>query len=119
MAEAPRSPPIHDAAPQNRCYLWSLGDEAATNAAFAKAAHVTKLDLTNNRLIPNALEPRAPVASDEQATQEITLYTTSQNPHLERLVLAAFVNLAPEHKLRRVAPHRAGGLRSPNFILLA
>jgi aerobic carbon-monoxide dehydrogenase large subunit len=116
MADATRSPPIHDAAPQNRCYLWSLGDEAATNAAFAKAAHVTKLDLTNNRLIPNAIEPRAAVASYEQATQEITLYTTSQNPHLERLVLAAFVNLAPEHKLRVVAPDVGGGFGSKIFI---
>jgi len=116
LADATASPQIHDAVPENRCYLWSLGDEAATNAAFARARHVTKVDLSNNRLIPNAIEPRAAVATYDGASQEITLYTTSQNPHLERLVLSAFVNLAPEHRLRVVAPDVGGGFGSKIFV---
>ena len=55
----PGAPQIHDDAPGNKCYTWALGDKAAVDAAFAKAAHVTKLDIVNNRLIPNAIEPRA------------------------------------------------------------
>ena len=58
-AAKPGQPQIHDVAPNNTVFNWHLGDKAATDAAFAKAAHVTKLDLVNNRLIPNAMEPRA------------------------------------------------------------
>ncbi|MDG2276932.1 MAG: molybdopterin-dependent oxidoreductase, partial [Pseudomonadales bacterium] len=83
---------------------------------FAKAAHVTTIDLTNNRLIPNALEPRACLGVFEAATGDYTLYTTSQNPHLERLILSAFVQVAPEHKLRIVAPDVGGGFGSKIFV---
>jgi carbon-monoxide dehydrogenase large subunit len=100
----------------NRCYLWELGDAAATDAAFARASHVTSLKFANNRLIPNAVEPRAAVGVYEPASGEFTLYTTSQNPHLERLILAAFVNLAPEHKLRVIAPDVGGGFGSKIFV---
>ena len=55
------APPIHDVAPDNTVYDWHLGDKAATDAAFAAAKHVTKLDLVNNRLVPNPMEPRAAV----------------------------------------------------------
>jgi carbon-monoxide dehydrogenase large subunit len=82
---------VHDDAPNNTCFDWALGDAAATDAAFAAAAHVTKLDLTNNRLVPNAMEPRAAIAELDRATGETTLWTTSQNPHLIRLLLGAFV----------------------------
>src|SRR5467141_3992589 len=58
-AKAKGAPAIHEAAPDNACYVWALGDKAAVDSAFAKAAHVTKLDFVNNRLIPNAIEPRA------------------------------------------------------------
>jgi carbon-monoxide dehydrogenase large subunit len=54
---------VHDIAPDNHCYKWAIGDKAAVDAAFANAAHVTKLDLVNNRLIPNAMEPRAAIAA--------------------------------------------------------
>ena len=107
---------IHEAAPGNRVFQWHLGDEAATNAAFAKAAHVTKLEIVNNRLIPNAMEPRAAVGDYEAGTQTFTLYTTSQNPHVARLVLSAFIGIAPEHKLRVIAPDVGGGFGSKIFI---
>ena len=109
-------PQIHDAAPGNTVYNWHLGDKASTDAAFAAAKHVTKLDLINNRLIPNPMEPRAAVGDYDFGTDTITLYTTSQNPHVARLVLSAFIGLAPEHKLRVIAPDVGGGFGSKIFI---
>ena len=102
--------------PNNTVYNWHLGDKAATDAAFAAAAHVTKLDLVNNRLIPNAMEPRAAVGDYDSGTDTMTLYTTSQNPHVARLVLSAFIGLAPENKLRVIAPDVGGGFGSKIFI---
>jgi carbon-monoxide dehydrogenase large subunit len=115
-AAAPGQTVIHDAAPENTVYNWHLGDKAATDAAFAKAAHVTKIDLVNNRLIPNAMEPRAAVGEYDAGTDSLTLYTTSQNPHVARLVLSAFIGIAPEHKLRVIAPDVGGGFGSKIFI---
>jgi len=115
-AANPGQPQIHDAAPNNTVFNWHVGDKASTDAAFAKAAHVTKLDLVNNRLIPNAIEPRAAVGEYDSGTDTITLYTTSQNPHVARLVLSAFIGLAPEHKLRVIAPDVGGGFGSKIFI---
>src|SRR6201991_1419160 len=108
----PGAPQLHPEAPGNIIYDWHLGDEAAVNAAFAKAANVVTLDLTNNRLVPNAMEPRAAVADYDEAEEHFTLYTTSQNPHVARLVLSAFYNIAQEHKLRVVAPDVGGGFGS-------
>jgi aerobic carbon-monoxide dehydrogenase large subunit len=103
---------VHDEAPDNLCFDWELGDKAATDAAFARAAHVTKLDLVNNRLVPNAMEPRAAIGHYDLARDEYTLYTTSQNPHVIRLLMGAFVLNIPEHKLRVVAPDVGGGFGS-------
>jgi carbon-monoxide dehydrogenase large subunit len=116
LADATRSTQIHANVPANRSYTWELGDKAATDAAFANAAHVTKLDITNNRLIPNAIEPRAAIGVYDRVADSYTLYTTSQNPHLARLVLSAFVKIAPEHKLRLIAPDVGGGFGSKIFI---
>jgi len=112
----PGAPQLHDEAPGNRCYQWSLGDKAAVDAAFAKAAHVTKLDLVNNRLIPNAIEPRAAVAAWNRAEDAYTLYVTSQNPHVERLLMTAFVLGLPEHKVRVIAPDVGGGFGSKIYL---
>ena len=103
---------VHDEAPDNLCFDWELGDKAATDAAFARAAHVTKLDLINNRLVPNAMEPRAGIGHYDLARDEYTLYTTSQNPHVIRLLMGAFVLNIPEHKLRVIAPDVGGGFGS-------
>jgi aerobic carbon-monoxide dehydrogenase large subunit len=107
---------IHEAAPDNRVYNWSLGDQAATDQAFNSASHVTKLDIVNNRLVPNALEPRAAIGNYDAAADHYTLYTTSQNPHVARLVISAFHGLAPENKLRVIAPDVGGGFGSKIFI---
>ncbi|BAL73722.1 xanthine dehydrogenase family protein molybdopterin-binding subunit [Bradyrhizobium cosmicum] len=110
------APQLHPEAPGNQVYDWVIGDEGATDAAFAKAANVVKLDVTNNRLAPNAMEPRAAIADYDEAEEHFTLYTTSQNPHVARLVLSAFYNIAPEHKLRVIAPDVGGGFGSKIFI---
>jgi len=112
----PGAPQIHEQAPGNRCYTWALGDKAAVDAAFAKAAHVTKLDLVNNRLVPNAIEPRAALASWNRADDAYTLYVTSQNPHVERLLMTAFVLGLPEHKVRVIAPDVGGGFGSKIYL---
>jgi carbon-monoxide dehydrogenase large subunit len=111
-ALAPGAPLVHDAVPGNVCYDWHLGDKAAVDAAFATAAKIVRLDLTNNRLIPNAMEPRAAIGDFDASTGDYTLFTTSQNPHVIRLLMGAFVLGLPEHKLRVVAPDVGGGFGS-------
>ncbi len=111
-AVASGAPLVHDDAPGNICYDWHIGDKAVVDAAFAKAAKVVKLELTNNRLIPNAMEPRAAVGDFDPNSGDFTLYTTSQNPHVIRLLMGAFVLHIPENKLRVVAPDVGGGFGS-------
>jgi len=107
---------VHDIAPDNVCYTWAIGDKAAVDAAFAKAAHVSKLDFKNNRLIPNAIEPRAANAAYDRGDDAYTLYVTSQNPHVERLLMTAFVLGLPEHKVRVIAPDVGGGFGSKIYL---
>ncbi|MGF1648981.1 MAG: xanthine dehydrogenase family protein molybdopterin-binding subunit [Hyphomicrobiaceae bacterium] len=103
---------VHEEASDNLCFEWELGDKAAVDAAFATAHHVTTLDLVNNRLVPNAMEPRAAIGIFDPATDDHTLITTSQNPHVIRLLMGAFVLGIPEHKLRVWAPDVGGGFGS-------
>src|SRR5580700_7739821 len=110
------APQLHPEAPNNIIYDWHIGDEGAVKDAFAKAANVVTLELTNNRLVPNAMEPRSAIADYDTAEEHYTLYTTSQNPHVARLVLSAFYNIAPEHKLRVIAPDVGGGFGSKIYI---
>ena len=107
---------VHDIAPDNVCYTWAIGDKAAVDAAFAKAAHVSKLDFKNNRLIPTAIEPRAANAAYDRGDDAYTLYVTSQNPHVERLLMTAFVLGLPEHKVRVIAPDVGGGFGSKIYL---
>ncbi|HSN19821.1 MAG TPA: xanthine dehydrogenase family protein molybdopterin-binding subunit [Usitatibacter sp.] len=110
------APAVHDEAPDNVCYVWALGDKAAVDAAFAKAAHVTTLEFVNNRLIPNAIEPRACNAAYARADDSYTLYVANQNPHVERLLMTAFVLGLPEHKVRVIAPDVGGGFGSKIYL---
>ena len=107
---------VHDEAPGNTCYTWQIGDPAGVDAAFAQAAHVTTLTFRNNRLAPNAIEPRAANASWNQSDDSYTLYVANQNPHVERLLMCAFVLGIPEHKMRVVAPDVGGGFGSKIFL---
>ena len=115
-ALAKGAPAVHAEAPDNVCYVWALGDKTATDAGFAKAAHVTTLEFINNRLIPNAIEPRACNASFSKADDSWTLYVASQNPHVERLLMTAFVLGLPEHKVRVIAPDVGGGFGSKIYL---
>ncbi|MCP5265002.1 MAG: xanthine dehydrogenase family protein molybdopterin-binding subunit [Burkholderiaceae bacterium] len=107
---------VHDEAPDNVCYDWGHGDAQAVDAAFAKAAKVTRLDFVNNRLIPNAMEPRAANASYSRHDDSYTLYVANQNPHVERLLMSAFVLGLPESKVRVIAPDVGGGFGSKIFL---
>lgn len=109
------APLVHDDVPNNVSYTWALGDKAACDKAFAEADHVVELELINQRLIPNAMEPRAAAAQWNQFTEEMTVWTTSQNPHPIRLLLSAFTLGIPEQKLRVISPDVGGGFGSKIF----
>jgi carbon-monoxide dehydrogenase large subunit len=105
---------VHEEIGSNLCYDWGFVEDnkAAVDAAFKAAAHVTTLELVNNRLVANPMEPRVAVGDFEDHSGMHTLYTTSQNPHVIRLLMGAFVLSIPEHKLRVVAPDVGGGFGS-------
>jgi len=110
------APQIHEMAPNNTIYNWHLGEADATAAAFKNAKHVTTLEFINNRLVPNAMEPRAALADYDPGSESFTLWNATQNPHVARLVISAFIGVAPEHKLRVIAPDVGGGFGSKIFI---
>ncbi|TIM27225.1 MAG: xanthine dehydrogenase family protein molybdopterin-binding subunit [Mesorhizobium sp.] len=121
VVDAPKAlersaPQIHPEADGNLIFDWELGDSAATNAAIKAAAHITRMKIVNNRLVPNAMEPRAALGHYDKAEDHYTCWTTSQNPHLARLVMSAFYNVAPENKLRVIAPDVGGGFGSKIYI---
>ncbi len=107
-------PLVHDEIGTNQCFDWGWIEDnrEATDAAIKGAAHVTTLELVNNRVAPNAIEPRSSMADYNPGTDEYTLYTTSQNPHLTRLLISAFVMGIPENKLTVIAPDVGGGFGS-------
>jgi carbon-monoxide dehydrogenase large subunit len=116
LASASSGAEIHEGMAENRYFDWELGDEAGTEDALKSAARVVKLTVRNNRLIPNAMEPRAAVAEYDDISETYTLYTTSQNPHLTRLVIGAFMLNIPESKLHVVAPDVGGGFGSKIYV---
>ncbi len=116
VRDAAKGTALHEASPDNHCYKWAIGDKGQVDAVFATAAKITQLDLTNNRLVPNAMEPRAAIGMYSRATEEYTLYVSNQNPHVERLLMTAFVLGLPEHKVRVIAPDVGGGFGSKIFL---
>ena len=110
------APQLHPEAKNNLIYDWEIGDAAATDAAIASAAHVTEMKIINNRLVPNPMEPRAALGVYDAGDDHYTVWTTSQNPHVARLVMSAFYNVAPENKLRVIAPDVGGGFGSKIYI---
>ncbi|MFN6924032.1 MAG: xanthine dehydrogenase family protein molybdopterin-binding subunit [Tabrizicola sp.] len=105
---------VHDEIPDNLCFDWGWIEDnrAKVDEAIRNAPHVTTLELVNNRLVPNAMEPRASIGEYFPGTGDYKLTTTSQNPHLTRLLVAAFVLGIPENKLQVVAPDVGGGFGS-------
>lgn len=110
------APQLHEEAPGNLSFDWSIGDPEATESAFEGAHRVVSRKVVNQRLIPNAIEPRACAAVHDRAKDELTLYVTSQNPHVHRLIMGAFILGLPEHRFRVISPDVGGGFGSKIFI---
>jgi carbon-monoxide dehydrogenase large subunit len=110
-ATAPGAPELYDDVPGNLCCDWAIGDAPATHAAFAKAHHIAKINL-----VPNAMESRAALAEYEPATGDYTLYTSTQLPHVARVLIGVLVLGIPERKLRVVAPDVGGGFGSKQVV---
>jgi carbon-monoxide dehydrogenase large subunit len=106
---------IHAGAPGNVAFKWELGG-GDIDAAFKNADVVVKKRIVNQRLVANAMEPRACVARFEESTGDLTLWVTSQNPHVHRLLMCAFVLGIPEHKVRVIAPDVGGAFGSKIFL---
>lgn len=109
------APQLHGDTLKNTCFDWELGDGSEVKAAFKRAAHISQLEFTNNRVIPNAMEPRCVVSDYDSSKGEYTLYTSTQAPHVIRLLMCAFVLNIPEHKVRIVSPDVGGGFGSKTF----
>jgi len=116
LASAADNATIHDGMDNNTYFDWELGDEAATQAALSSAARVITTTLRNNRLVPNAMEPRAAVAEYDEIADSYVLHSTTQNPHLLRLVICAFVLGIPESKMQIIAPDVGGGFGSKIYL---
>ena len=107
------APQVHDIAPNNTVFDWEIGNpKADVDAAIEGAHHVTKLEFKNQRLAPNAIEPRSYIADYDSNADKWTLYTSTQNPHLIRLLMCAFALGIPEHKVRVVSYDVGGGFGS-------
>ena len=107
------APLVHDDVPNNICFDWEIGNpKAEVDEAMASAAHITTLEFVNQRVSPNAMEPRSYIGHYDGVYDKYTLYTSTQNPHLIRLLMCAFVLGLPEHKVRVVGPDVGGGFGS-------
>jgi len=103
------APVVHDEVDDNLAFDWEIGDEASTAEAFESAEYTASIDLTQQRIVPSAMEPRASLADYDSATGELTLWLTTQNPHLHRTLLATQTLGIPESKIRVIAPEVGGG----------
>jgi carbon-monoxide dehydrogenase large subunit len=106
------APQIHENAPNNIVFEWTVGDKEATEAALAASEVIVSQKLINQRLIPNAMETRGDIGWWNSGTDEYTVWMSSQTPHIQRLLLTAFVTGVPEHKVRVIAPDVGGGFGS-------
>ncbi len=106
----PAAPQLHADVPKNVAFHWKVsgGD---VEAAFKQADVVIKERIINQRLVPNAMEPRAALAKYDAATDEVTLWVTSQNPHIVRFLLGLTTGI-PENRVRVIAPEVGGGFGS-------
>lgn len=112
----PGAPQLHENAPNNICMDWSIGDKAGTESALESSEVVVKHRLINQRLIPNVMEPRGCIAQYLPASEEYTVWMTSQDPHIMRLLMTAFVFGIPETKMRVIAPQVGGGFGTKIFL---
>src|SRR3954449_1005469 len=105
------APQLFDGIPNNVVFDWDndTSDFAATDAAFAKAAHVTTLEMVNNRVVVNSMEPRNAIGDWDAASGRPVLYTGTQGSHFVRDPLAEAVLKVPKEKLRVITPPNVGG----------
>jgi carbon-monoxide dehydrogenase large subunit len=115
-ATQPGAPQIHENAPNNICMDWSVGDKDGTVAALGSSDVVVKQRLINQRLIPNVMEVRGCIAQYQPASEEYTVWMSSQDPHIMRLLMTAFVFGIPETKIRVIAPQVGGGFGTKIFL---
>ncbi|MGQ0664408.1 MAG: xanthine dehydrogenase family protein molybdopterin-binding subunit [Pseudomonadota bacterium] len=115
-ALAPGAPQIWDVAKNNVAFDWTIGDEAKTRAAFAGAHKVVALDLVNNRLVPNSMEPRNAIGEYSPAEGRFTLHTSSQGSHTIRAALADNIFKLPLHRIRVVTPDVGGAFGMKTFL---
>src|SRR4051812_35067619 len=114
-ATQPGAPQLHDNAPNNVVFDWTVGDKPGTEAALADAEVVVRERLVNHRLIPNPMEVRGDIGWYNPGTEEYTVWMSSQTPHIQRLLLTAFVTGIPEHKVRCISPDVGGAFGSKIF----
>jgi aerobic carbon-monoxide dehydrogenase large subunit len=113
-ARAAGAPQLAAEVPGNTCLDWRTGGAAAVDAAFAAAAHVVKLQLTNHRIVAHSMEPRGVVGSYDATTGRYTLHVSSQNIHTNRDHTARALGVPPE-QVRFIAPDVGGGFGTKNF----
>ena len=114
-AMKPGAPQLHDNAPNNEVFTWTVGDKDGTDKAIADAEVVVKQRLVNHRLIPNPMEVRGDIGWYNPGTDEYTVWMSSQTPHIQRLLLTAFVTGIPEHKVRCISPDVGGAFGTKIF----
>jgi carbon-monoxide dehydrogenase large subunit len=112
----PGAPQIHENAPNNICMDWTCGDQEATDKALADADVVVRQRLINQRLIPTPIDGRGAIAQYFPASEEFTIWMTSQDPHIMRLLMTAFVFGIPETKMRVIAPNVGGAFGTKIFL---
>jgi carbon-monoxide dehydrogenase large subunit len=112
------APALFEQIPNNIVFDWDndAGDAKATDAAFANAARVVALDLVNNRVVVNSMEPRNAIADYDAASGRSTLYTATQGAHFVRDPLAEIVLKMPKDKLRLITPNVGGGFGMKAFV---
>src|SRR5574341_2147419 len=115
-ATQPGAPQLHENAPNNICMDWSCGNKAGTDQALEEADVVVKQRLINQRLIPTPIDMRGCIAQYTPASEEYTVWMTSQDPHIMRLLMTAFVFAIPETKMRVIAPQVGGGFGTKIFL---
>jgi aerobic carbon-monoxide dehydrogenase large subunit len=110
----PGAPQLHDEVPNNTTFVWKVGG-GDIDKAFREAEVVVKERIVNQRLIPNAIEPRGMVAQYTPGSGDLILWTATQIPHLVRLLLSMVIGI-PEHKVRVIAPEVGGGFGSKLYL---
>jgi carbon-monoxide dehydrogenase large subunit len=116
QAQHPEQPQVWDEAPQNLCFDWEIGDRAAVERAAAGARHRIALELVNNRIVVNSMEPRGAIGEYDPGEGSYTLWSSTQGSHFLRNLLAESIFHIPENRIRVVTPDVGGGFGMKLFL---